>query len=151
MVISPESTLVLIRGLPGDGKTSLAKRLFPDFEHYAADDFYDALGKFDPSLIGEAHGDCQRNCYAALKRGASVVVHNTFTEHWEMKPYLRMVDELMWNGLVLRVIHVDSGLTDEALASRNVHSVPIEVITRMRSHWQTYPGEETISGKESQD
>jgi len=93
--------LILIRGLPGTGKTTLAKQLVAgaseDAKHCEADRFFykpDRNGGlqyvFDPSKLPEAHANCLSRTEHALKDGRSVVVSNTFTQRWEMEGYLKL-------------------------------------------------------------
>ena len=139
--MNESQNLVILRGLPGSGKTTLAKQMFPEHAHHAADDFFEVLGRFDPSQLGRAHRQCQSRVQASLASGHSVVVHNTNTTHSEMKPYLQMAQRM---SIDVRVVHVESGLTDEQLSVRNVHSVPLSAIRRMRARWQPYTSEEVV-------
>lgn len=52
--------LILIRGLPGSGKTTMAKTLYPDHVLCEADQFFetDKGYIFDGSKIKEAHAYC---------------------------------------------------------------------------------------------
>jgi len=51
----------LIRGLPGSGKTTMAKKI-EGFEHFEADQYFEKDGsyEFDPSELNSAHEECQR-------------------------------------------------------------------------------------------
>ena len=136
--------LVLVRGLPGAGKTTIAKKLkkvdqFGYLNHpicVAADDFFmvDGEYQFNRDKLGEAHTWCQDQALQALKVGLPVVVHNTFCERWEMEPYFRMATKYRMPMQVIDVF--DGGLTDEELAERNTHGVPLEAIEAMRSRWE---------------
>lgn len=132
-------TLYILRGLPGSGKTTLAYRLIGDSGvMYAADDYYyddEGVYRWDPSKIGAAHSQCQRRVKEALELGVPVVVvHNTNTMRKEMKPYLDMAKE---NDYMVNVVSVfDGGLTDEQLAARNSHNVPVEAISKMRKRFE---------------
>tara|TARA_Y100000034_G_C6904037_1_gene418992 strand:- start:2577 stop:3050 length:474 start_codon:yes stop_codon:yes gene_type:complete len=140
------NTLTLIRGLPGAGKSTVAKKMVDQFRQgvkkvnvhiYEADDwFYDDEGNyiFDPKDLAKAHQWCQRRTWIALEKGDSVVVSNTFTCRWEMEPYLQMAEE---HGLKVTVLNVfDANLSDEELAARNVHGVPLAAIKRMRDRFE---------------
>ncbi len=133
--------LYIIRGLPGSGKNTLGENLADwndsrlDHEVFAADDYFvddDGVYRFDPSKLPEAHAQCQENVKRALRShwAAVVVVANTFTQRWEMEPYLAMSDEVTVIDLF------DAGLTDEALAARNTHGVPVEAIRAMRARYE---------------
>jgi len=78
--------------------------------------------------------DCQRRTREALLAGKTVAVANTFTQRWEMQPYLDMVKEI---GCPFAVIDLfDGGMTDDQLADRNVHGVPMVAIHGMRARYE---------------
>lgn len=117
--------IVLVRGLPGSGKSTLARSMEGYF-HVEADMFFtDAITgeyNFRPEWLSAAHDSCQRLCRDAINRGENVVVSNTFTRAWEMKPYFDM-------GYEVRVIEC-KGRWD------NIHGVPVEAIERMAERWE---------------
>ena len=121
--------LILIRGLPGSGKTTMAKTQYPDHIHFEADQYFEKDGEylFRPHLIKDAHEQCQNNTRRALGRGRDVVVANTFTQKWEMEPYHRMA---VANGATVKVIEATGKF-------KNIHGVPDEVIEKMRNRWET--------------
>lgn len=129
--------LYIVRGLPGSGKSTLAHKL-SQISHRVleADDYFmkDGVYQFDPSKLHEAHMKCQTDCLKYLSMGYDVVVANTFTRIWEMQPYLDMED------YPIMVITVQGPWTDEELAARTVHNVPVEAIAKMRARWENYDG-----------
>lgn len=116
--------LLLVRGLPGSGKSTLAKQML-DFVHIEADMFFvgsDGVYRFDADKVGEAHNWCQAMARELLAKGGNVVVSNTFTRAWEMKPYAEM-------GVPFRVVTCNGRFG-------NCHGVPAEVIERMADRWE---------------
>lgn len=136
--------LILVRGLPGSGKTTFAEA-FADIRAaggkgrariFAADDYFttrDGEYVFKPDLLPAAHADCLDRVREWLAFGGLPWVTNTFSQRWEIEPYLRLV----WPTEAVVVDLFDGGgLTDAQLAERCVHKVPEMTITRLRNRWQ---------------
>ncbi len=127
--------IILVRGLPGAGKTTVAL----DMDRsvcVAADDWFmvDGEYRFDPKGLPQAHAWCLDQAVQGLIAGLPVVVHNTFTQRWEMEPYLEAAASM---GLKVGVVSVfDGGCSDEELAERNTHGVPLVAIEGMRERWE---------------
>ena len=119
--------LVLIRGLPGSGKSTMAKSM-AGYDHYEADMFFvrDGEYRYDAVRIKDAHEWCQRKAREALADGKRVVVSNTFTRRFEMEPYFVMARAF---GAGLRIVEATGKW-------ENVHGVPEEVVERMRKRWE---------------
>jgi len=133
------TVLTLVRGLPGSGKTTAAKALAlkTGAGLASADDHFERDGeyRFNPAELPAAHAACQAETRRLLASGRDVAVHNTFTQGWEATPYVMMAREM---DLAIVVVDVfDGGLTDEDLAARNVHGVPLAGISAMRARWET--------------
>lgn len=121
--------LLLIRGLPGSGKTTMAKKYAEvGYVHCEADQYFerDGVYKFDPAKLHAAHDDCLRRTVAAMDAGHPVVVANTFTRRWEMGPYLKAAKK---RGINVRIIEATGNWP-------NVHGVPEDAIERMRARWE---------------
>lgn len=124
--------IIIVRGLPGAGKSTYVRCLEADIV-VAADDFMvDGEGKyqFDPSRLKHCHEQCQAVARAGHVAGKTVAVANTFTQEWEVAPY-RTIDP------TLRVVDLfDGGMDDAELAACNVHGVPESTIAAMRARWE---------------
>ena len=140
-MITATRSLILVRGLPGSGKTTLAKlivSLVEDGAAVAADDFFeDEEGnyQFDPTRLQEVHEKCQETVHRLMRDGYSVlVVHNTFSQRWEMERYIRMARD---NKYQLHVIDLfNAGLSIDQLVERNTHGVPYAAVHAMWERWQ---------------
>ena len=129
--------LFLLRGLPGAGKSTLAKSLARSGYHFEADTYFinkDGEYKFDSSKLKEAHQYCQaaveevmswdQNIEQALKSDwRGIVVSNTFTQEWEMQPYYDLAEKYGYRVYSLVVENRHGG--------ENVHNVPKEKIEEM--------------------
>lgn len=131
-VIGGGVKLAIIRGLPGSGKSTMARNLpgYKNMDHWEADMFFEQNGRyqFDPNKIKEAHQWCQSNVRRSLEAGRSVVVSNTFVRKWEVDPYLTMAREL---NVPVEILTATGNY-------RNVHDVPDEVVERMRENWEDF-------------
>ena len=120
--------LIIIRGIPGSGKSTMAKNA-KNFVHYEADMFFiDENGnyKYDPDKIKQAHEWCKYSVFFSLKEGSNVVVSNTFIQPWELKPYFEFCFEY----------GIDISVVDLLTEYNNIHNVPSQVIDRMKRNFR---------------
>ena len=120
--------LILIRGIPGSGKSTKAKKILDEYhgeyKHLEADMFHiNKSGEYEwlAQNILASHEWCQNKCRMYLNNGDNVVVSNTFTTLKELRPYL-----VMWSNI--EIIDCDGQY-------QNIHNVPIEAIKRMSNRW----------------
>jgi predicted kinase len=120
--------LFLLRGLPGSGKSTLAKSL--GGKHLEADMYFiDSEGeyKFDADKLKRAHNWCQSNTELAMALGEKIVVSNTFTQEWEMKPYFELAEKYGYRVYSLIVENRHGGV--------NEHGVPEESLQKMEDRF----------------
>lgn len=123
-------TLTIIRGVPGSGKSVLAKCMGDHLNAsiIEADQFFVLTGeyKFDSNKLASAHHWCRDRVRVALKNGRSnVVVSNTSLKQEYVQPYLDMAEEFGYN--VQDIIVMPSKF-------ESVHGVPESSMNKMRKN-----------------
>ncbi len=141
--------VVILRGIPGSGKSTWAERQQGRKIICSADHFHIVNGEylFNPAKAGEAHNDCLHKFLsfameASEGRGRTdlLIVDNTNTTAWEISPYYRLAEVY---GLSVSILNFYC----EILTSfqRNIHKVPIKTIAAIHrnmlvevlpSHWK---------------
>lgn len=118
-----EKTLIILRGVSGAGKSTvadmLAEGLWPICEadkfHYTEDGVYD----WKPENIQAAHKWCQDQVKEMMEwKFRKIILSNTSTSEKELKPYLDLAEE---NGY--RVISL---VVENRHGNDSIHSVPQE-------------------------
>ena len=135
-----EKVLYIVRGIPGSGKSTMAKMLVgEDFLVCEADKYFidKETGEynFDFTKIKEAHKFCQDTVETYMKDSLvneqfyrEIAVSNTFTQEWEMEPYLELAKTYGYKTFSIIVENRHGGV--------NQHSVPDEVLTKMRERFE---------------
>ena len=120
--------LFLLRGLPGAGKTTLAKSIegmYIEADKYFMDgDEY----KFDASKLKEAHAWCQNAVRVWMGSQGRIIVSNTFTQEWEMQPYYDLAEKYGYRVYSLIVENRHGGV--------NEHGVPEEKLVQMKNRFE---------------
>jgi len=128
--------LILLRGLPGSGKSTLGDVILytnqlTNQDVLSADNFFiDKNGEyvFDGAKIKEAHNNCQQKCAERMKHEfLKIVVANTFTEEWEMKPYFEMAERYNYR--------IHTIIVENRHGNKNIHNVPDEKLQSMKSRF----------------
>lgn len=129
-----DKTLLALRGIPGSGKSSLAKAisLTNGAPIYSIDSYFeDEAGEyhFDYQKNHLAYKDCESKTKQALEqRIPFVIVDNTFTLDWELEPYIRLAKEFGYRFHVVTVENRHNG--------KNVHQIPEEQIEKMKGKYK---------------
>lgn len=126
----PTSVLYLIRGLPGNGKSTLAAQLTPFV--FATDDYFEKIVDGNKvydyvyEKLAQAHADCVSRVEAAMAAGKRpIAVANTFSQPWEMDKYIELA---ITYGYSVFVLECQNNF-------ENTHKVPQQTIDAMRARW----------------
>ena len=124
--------LYLLRGIPGAGKSTLAKQLGDS--HFETDTFFMVEGeyKFDPTKLRKAHEWCQSQIELAMINNhvtagldnSDIVVSNTFTQAWEMDAYNELANQYGYRVFSIIVENRHGGV--------NQHNVPEDKLQMMK-------------------
>lgn len=128
--------LTIMRGLPGSGKSHLARRLGGLV--LSTDDFYLSGGiyRYDPTRREEAHAWNQGRAADAMHRGVEhVIIDNTCSKAWEARPY---VEHAVSTGYEIRFASPRTpwAWNVAECAKRNTHGVPLDAIAAMLRRWE---------------
>lgn len=127
-------SLVLLRGLPGSGKSSLAHLLSEQGKYpvFCIDDYFldkNGVYQFDYAQNHLAYKQCETLTEEALKNGLEkVFVANTFTLEWEIIPYFKMAAQYHYHVYVVTV--------ENHHENTNIHGVSQEQIEKMAAKYK---------------
>lgn len=125
-------TVVLMRGIPGVGKSYVVNQQFSKAFVCSTDRFFinprTQAYEFDASKLGEAHGNCLKAfLHAITDNEPLVVVDNVNAKALDMAPYVALGEAF---GYHVRIITLLPTMSLPDIAKRNVHGVPLEKIQR---------------------
>jgi len=120
--------LIIIRGVPGSGKSTFATLLGRAI--CTADDYFtrDKVYSWNPEKIHLAHQWCQRKCERFMTAGINpVIVANTSVKDSEVNIYIKMAEKYGYKPFSIIVENRHGG--------KNIHNVPTETIEKMKSNF----------------
>jgi hypothetical protein len=147
-VTRPTQKLVIMRGIPGAGKSTKSKSLVGDGVIHSTDDLIEATGDYrgffarliesgDFKDLSRMHSKNLSNAVKSMKDGISpVVIDNTNIKANESKAYIVAALEIGFDENNISIVDVGTrGLSAEQLAESNTHGVPLDKIQMMmQSH-----------------
>lgn len=143
-VTRPDQELIVMRGIPGAGKSTKAKELKGNGEIFSTDERIEAQGDYreffakmiaskDFGQLSKMHALNFKMAKEAMERGISpVIVDNTNIKANEPKNYVEAALKLGYADKNIKFVDVGTGgLSAEELAQRNTHGVPLDKIQSM--------------------
>lgn len=125
-----DKALIILRGLPGSGKTTLAKLLADNnkYPFFSIDDYFThpqtGEYKFDFEKNHLAYKSCEERTQGEMKKNTSkIFLHNVFSMEWEMEPYFKLASENNYAVFVLTV--------ENRHGNKNIHEINNEQMEKM--------------------
>ena len=141
----PNQVLIVMRGIPGSGKSTKAKQLVgTNGVIHSTDDVIESQGDYneffenmfatkDFSPLSKAHSTNLKNLINSLKSGMSpVILDNTNIKQNEAKSAVKAALEMGLDDKNIKFEDIGTGgLSAQELANRNTHGVPLDKIESM--------------------
>lgn len=129
--------LILIRGVPGAGKSTLAELIHDsrmsigkESAWLEADQFFiqpDGTYKFDKARIQDAHAWCKERTKLFMSLGTpQVIVSNTFCQDWQIEPYYRLALKFEYRVQEI-ILRSEFG---------SIHNIPEETMEKFRKNFK---------------
>jgi predicted kinase len=156
-VSRPDQVLIVMRGIPGSGKSTKAKELVGEGVIHSTDAVIESQGDYnkffqlmfeskDFTPLSRAHSTNLKNVVGSLKEGVSpVILDNTNIKQNESKAAVKAALEMGLADNNIKFVDIGTaGLTAEQLAERNTHGVPLE---KIQSMIESYKGQGPLTLK----
>lgn len=152
--------LIILRGLPGSGKSTLKKRLSTDIKFcgrsFSTDTYWerpDGIYDFNINLLHKAHQwnfDCFKEFVEACNNTKqTIILDNTNTTYKEFKNYIKLFCEVNDEPeIILMEPTTEWAKNVQVCYERGTHGVPITTIKSMLIRWEE---SEEIKSKIEQD
>jgi predicted kinase len=136
--------LVVLRGLPGSGKTTyikdyLTRHQIKDYVICSANDYFNhgTKYKFNPRHLPAAHNECVCDTITAMaNKTECVIVNNPNAQCWEYSHYKLLAKHFSYS---VHVIEIDCPTEEhvEYFHQRCAYKIPREICLTMRNRWET--------------
>ena len=150
LVTRPDQVLIIMRGIPGGGKSTKAKELVGEGSIHSTDDlieskgdyrefFADMISKGDFAPLSQMHNLNFKNSLKSMESGISpVIIDNTNIRANEAKKYVESALAMGYSDDNIKFVEIgNGGLSAEELAERNTHGVPLDKIKSMMQAYES--------------
>lgn len=125
--------LILIQGIPGAGKTTLAERLCKNLKirYYEADQWFARSGtyKFEQENLSIAHRWCYGKVKGNLLHKQTCICSNTLTASYFLEKYIDLASRCDANYFLIKL----------CTEHKSIHNPPAEVVQIMREQLNENP------------
>ena len=136
---SLKTKVVILRGLPGSGKSYLASHCgVTDAVVCSSDNYFNKTGtyQFDRKRIVEAHAHCCQQFVQAISDARELVfIDNTNSMRWEYRVYTHLCQLLGLGCQVVEIPHPNLNIVSSYL-SRNVHNLTLSAVKDYTDRWE---------------
>jgi len=143
-VTRPNQELIILRGIPGSGKSTKGKSLVGQGKIHSTDDVIETSGDYreffakmistgDFTPLSRMHSKNLNDAISSMKSGVTpVIIDNTNIKQNEPKAYVVAALKMGFGDNNIKFVDIGAaGLDAETLAKRNTHGVPLEKIEQM--------------------
>jgi predicted kinase len=141
--VKQEKTLVIIRGLPGSGKTTMANNIKNSKplgyamiisldDYFTHDNYY----IFDPRKLNDAHIFTQKRTEEAMKDNINMIIlDNNNVRMWECKIYVNLA---LKYGYQIVILETDTPwrFDTEILLEKTNKASNIKYMNRLKRRWE---------------
>lgn len=136
-----DKKLIIMRGISGSGKSTLAKKIGKGGIVLSTDDYFmkDGVYNFEPTKLGEYHKKNQEKTKECMEKEITpIVIDNTNSKEWEMKPYVSLADDF---GYQVKIEEMPIPSMEELIkrqkSRENINkSLPKETLERMINNFK---------------
>jgi predicted kinase len=121
------NALIILRGLPGSGKSAMATLLSEDgkWPIFSIDSYFtnpitkEYIFLFDKNHL--AYKNCQEQTENAMQIGIhKIIIDNTFTLDWEIEPYFKLAAKYNYRVFVATVENYHKGQNEHGISDEQV-------------------------------